>query len=210
MDGLLIDSEKIYFLSARACSADYHYGLTDELILSTMGLNLTATYQRFSDVLGIDFPMEDFLKHERVYHKKFLDDLGLQKKKGVDELFAYLDQNGIKKAIATSTYKKRAEMFLQMANIPGPIDHMTCGDELKESKPEPEIYLKAASAFPFDKDEILAFEDSPNGILSAYNAGLKVVHIPDLAYVSEEIKEKSFIVLDDLSQAIKLIEDLNS
>ena len=55
----------------------------------------------------------------------------------------------------------------------------------------------------------MTVEDSGNGILSAVSAGLKVVHIPDLANVADEVKEKSFAVLDDLSQAVKLIEGLN-
>ena len=55
----------------------------------------------------------------------------------------------------------------------------------------------------------MRYEDSGNGILSAYNAGLKVIHIPDLAYVSDEVKEKSFRILNDLTEAIELIQQTN-
>ena len=111
--------------------------------------------------------------------------------------------------IATSTYRETADRYLKMASLEGCFDHIVYGDDLTESKPLPQIYLKAMAAFDFKPEEMLAFEDSPNGILSAYNAGLKVIHIPDLAYVAPEIKEKSFVILEDLSQTIKLLEDLN-
>ena len=209
MDGLLIDSEKVYVSCAFACSEKYGYGFTKDFFLSTLGLNERATKEKFQQEKGADFPFEEFFDREWVIHQEYLKTNGLQKKKGVDELLAYLDQKGIRKAIATSTEKKFADYYLSLAGLSGRFDKITYGDELTESKPLPQIYLRSIGSFGIDKDGILAFEDSPNGILSAYNAGLKVVHVPDLAYVSDEIKEKSFAVLDDLSQAIKLIEELD-
>ena len=210
MDGLLLDTEKIYYESALACSERKGYGVSEDLILSSMGLNMAATRELFMTKMGPDFPFDRFFEDVEVLHKEYLQTKGIQKKKGVDELFVYLDEKGIRKSVATSTYKDRADMFMELAGISGLFDHIVYGNDLKESKPHPHIYLKAIKAFDFDKDEILAFEDSNNGILSAYNAGLKVVHIPDLAKISKEAKEKSFIILEDLSQAIKLIEQLNS
>ena len=210
MDGLLIDSESVWYKSASACSGKYGFDVPDELILGTMGLNDTETRRRFMTAMGEDFPYDEFISRTVELRKEYLDIHPLKKKKGLDELFAYLDRNGIKKAVATSTKKDHAIRSLESTLLTDSFDHITYGDDLKESKPRPEIYLKAVSAFDFPKENILAFEDSNNGILSAYNAGLKVVHIPDLASVEEESRQKCFAVLSDLSEAIELIERINS
>ena len=207
MDGLLIDTEIIYLKTALECSKLYGYNVPEELIRSTMGNNSAETRNRFMNYMGEDFPYEEFMERESVLHQKYIEEHSIQKKKGCDELLSFLEEKGIRKAIATSTKRKTADRFLEITGLTGRFDHIVYGDDLKESKPRPEIYLKAIEAFPYKKEEILAFEDSGNGILSADAAGLKVVHIPDLAEVSDEIKEKSLAVFDDLSQAVKLFED---
>ncbi len=210
MDGLLIDSEKVWRDIAIECSERYGYAVPDKLILDTMGLNDIETERRFLVSLGDDFPFREFVSRSLQFKKEYLNAHPLEKKKGLDELFAYLDQNGIRKAVATSTRKTTAEAYLKSVGLENSFDHITYGDDLKESKPRPEIYLKTAAAFDIPKESILAFEDSNNGILSAYNAGLKVVHIPDLASVEELTRKKCFAVLNDLSEAIELIEKINS
>ena len=210
MDGLLIDSETIWHTCALACSEKYGYGVPDELVLDTMGINGEETRRRFLAVLGDDFPYYEFISRTVELKREYLNSHSLNKKKGLDELFAYLDRNNIRKAVATSTNRSSAELSLKRVGLENSFDHITFGDDLKESKPRPEIYLKAISAFDIPKENILAFEDSNSGILSACNAGLKVVHIPDLASVEEENRQKCFAILNDLSEAIELIGKINS
>ncbi len=209
MDGLLIDSERIYLESAMECSRIHNYGVSDELIRRTMGNNMAETKRRFLETMGEDFPFEKFRDDRLVIQDEYLRNHPIEKKKGTEELLDYLDEKKILKAVATSTRRVRANQFLESAGLSGRFDHIVYGDDLIESKPRPEIYLRAISAFDVDKSEILAFEDSGNGILSAVNAGIEVVLVPDLAYVADEVKEKSFTVLNDLTEAVKLIDEIN-
>ena len=87
---------------------------------------------------------------------------------------------------------------------------MVTGDMINKSKPDPQIYLKAIEPFNLNKEEILAFEDSNNGILSAYNANLNVIYIPDIAIVKDETKEKVYKTLNDLNEVIDLIKEFNN
>lgn len=210
MDGLLIDSEKSWYEASLICSEECGYNIPGELVLKTMGLNEAETTRQYKEALGEDFPFHRFVERTLQLQTAYLEKHPLEKKKGLDELFAYLDKNGIKKAVATSNSKIYADESLESVGILDRFDHITYGDDLKESKPRPEIYLKAAGTFDIPKKNILAFEDSNNGILSAYNAGLKVVHIPDMAIVEEDTRKKCFAVLNNLSEAIELIEKINS
>ena len=68
---------------------------------------------------------------------------------------------------------------LQQAALLDYFATLTCGDEVCHSKPEPDIYSAACNSISCAAHECIAVEDSPNGILSAYRAGLKPVMVPD-------------------------------
>ena len=75
---------------------------------------------------------------------------------------------------------------------------------VKRGKPFPDVYLSALERVHANKDEVIVFEDSPNGIRSAYNAGLKVIFIEDLSPYDEEIKSKTISQLKDIKEIIGL------
>ena len=60
------------------------------------------------------------------------------------------------------------------------MDHVVCGDDVKNGKPEPDLFLCALHKFPGVKpEEALVFEDSPLGILAANKAGIPAIFVPD-------------------------------
>ena len=68
-------------------------------------------------------------------------------------------------------------------------DKITCGDEIKNLKPDPEIFLKSAEKLALIPDECIVIEDSPAGIQAAYNAGMYGIHVEDLKEADETIKK---------------------
>ncbi len=59
-------------------------------------------------------------------------------------------------------------------------DSVICGDMVKKAKPDPEIYQKASESLGIQPENCMAFEDAPGGILSAHQAGMRVIMVPDL------------------------------
>ena len=210
MDGLMLDSETVYFHNVMECNEKYGYGVPADLVLRSLGANEIETRASYLKAMGPDFPYDEFSSRTWQIQLECMKSHPIQKKKGIIELLDYLTENNIRKVVATSSSQYYAKDFLKDAGLYDYFDHVVYGDDLTESKPAPQIYLKAIEPFGFDKENILAFEDSSNGILSAYNAGLKVVHIPDIAIVEESTKEKCFAILHDLNEAIGLIEKMNS
>lgn len=74
------------------------------------------------------------------------------------------------------------------------------------SKPKPDIYLKACEAIHMPPEEVMAVEDSPNGIRSAYAAGMKPIMIPDLVEPDEEISGLLYRKYDSLLELKKAME----
>ena len=66
-------------------------------------------------------------------------------------------------------------------------------------KPSPDIYEYACRQLKLLPEECMAVEDSPNGILSAYRAGLSVVMVPDLAEPDEETAKLLYAKFDTLA-----------
>ena len=82
-------------------------------------------------------------------------------------------------------------------------DAFVCGDDVKNGKPDPEVFLIAAKKLGLEPVDCVAFEDSINGIKSAHSAGMTTVMIPDLSEPTDEIKPMIDFLCTDLSEAIK-------
>ena len=77
---------------------------------------------------------------------------------------------------------------------------------VKKSKPEPDIFLEAASRIDSSPEECLVIEDSFNGIRAAYSAGIRAIMVPDLLEPDDEMKEKAWKILPSLVEVKELIE----
>ncbi|MBQ7538721.1 MAG: HAD-IA family hydrolase, partial [Treponema sp.] len=66
---------------------------------------------------------------------------------------------------------------------------------------DPEIYLKAASSLGLSPSECVAIDDSPNGVRSAFNAGIKCIMVPDLISADDEMREKAWKIFKNLKEA---------
>jgi beta-phosphoglucomutase-like phosphatase (HAD superfamily) len=94
----------------------------------------------------------------------------------------------------------------ESAKVTGYFDQIICGDMLEKSKPDPDIYLKAAAALQVAPQDCMAIEDSPNGLTSAYRAGMKTVMVPDLVALNAELEKMLFACVPSLRDVIPLLE----
>ena len=79
-------------------------------------------------------------------------------------------------------------------------DRITGGDTVTQSKPAPDVFLKAAEGLAFEK--IFVIEDSFNGIRAAKNAGMIPIMVPDMILPDDEMREKAEIILPDLTAVL--------
>ena len=95
----------------------------------------------------------------------------------------------MKIGLASSTRYEVVHQQLKDAGILPYFQTLTCGDMVKQSKPEPEIFLKACESLLIKPEEAIAIEDSFNGIRSAYRAGMFPIMVPDMIVPNEEMKQ---------------------
>lgn len=189
MDGLLIDTEPIANDAARASVRDLGYALRDDSLDAMLGRNRKDCEAILLGALGTHFPLGEFWAgFDRHYHATLERD-GVPLKPGVIELIELLDVCSLPYAVATSTRRPTAIRKLAMAGIGHHFEHIVGGDQVAQSKPHPEIYLKAAALIAIEPCECLALEDSPAGARAALAAGMRTIVIPDLIAFQPEIEE---------------------
>lgn len=203
MDGLLLDSERLALEAFLYACNHLQLGDLSELFKRCIGTNseLGETILR-EGLKGItDF--EQFGQIWDTEYKKLTETQPIRLMTGVKELLGHLEQLGIPMAVATSTKTERAKTKLKNSGIIDYFNFIVGGDQVEQSKPAPEIYLKAASEMALQPEDCLAFEDSANGVKSAVAAGMTVVQIPDLIRPDVELLKLGHIVLDSLDDVLE-------
>jgi HAD superfamily hydrolase (TIGR01509 family) len=208
MDGLMFDTEKISYIAWNEAAKQYNYQISRDLFEKTVGTDINKTKEIYIKHFGDRFPF-DLIRSERA---KISDEIiktnGVPIKKGFCELMKHLNNGKIKKAVATSTSRKRALNLLSLVQIDGFFDYILCGDEIKNCKPNPEIFLKVADKLKCTPKKCLVLEDSEIGIIAAYQAGMIPIMVPDLKEPSKEIQSFIFSRMNSLLDVKSFLEEI--
>lgn len=202
MDGLMLDTEKLYNRFWREAAAEFGYAMTYEHALIIRSMNPEICAATLKELLGKEFPYEEAKELRRKLMKEYVKIHGVEKKKGLDELLKYLKENKFKIAVATSSNRSRTEWYLTSVGVWEYFDEIICGDMVEKGKPEPDIYLTAAKRLGLFPGECVALEDAPAGILSAYRAGCHPVFVPDLDKADDDIRKIAEYIADSLLDVI--------
>ncbi|MGM9972953.1 MAG: HAD family hydrolase [Clostridiaceae bacterium] len=204
MDGLLLDTEKLFFEAALNVANENNYNISRELLMSTLGVTDEQEKRIFREALGTEFPLDTFFRTARESMFSRIEIEGIAVKEGLLELLDFLERNNILRVVATSRYREQAEWLLAKAGIKNRFHKIICGDDVKNGKPAPDIFLKACELMGVDKSEAVVLEDSINGLRAAKAAEIKCILIPDIINPTTEEEKLAYIKLKNLKEVIKL------
>lgn len=208
MDGLMIDSERVTFECYQERLKDMNLTMDEEFYKTLLGKPIKGIYQRFYDVYGNDFPIENVIQDVHQLMAERFETEGVPVKKGLVELLHYLKDNNYKTIVATSSNRDRVDKILAQAKITEFFDGSICGDEVTKGKPNPEVFLKSCQKLGVNVDEAIVLEDSEAGIQASYDANIKVICIPDMKYPEKQYEEKTFKILKDLTEVTAYLKSL--
>lgn len=198
MDGVVLDTEKLYTRFWVEAAQSLGYPMTREMALGMRSLNRKAGEEKLKAYLGASVDYHAVRETRIARMNLFIEENGVEIKAGIFELLEFLKQNGIKTSIATSSPLDRAKKHLSYTGLWDKFDAVVSGHMVAHGKPEPDIYIYAASTLGLQPKECLALEDSPSGILSAYRAGCVPIMVPDQDKPDEEIKGMVYAVAENL------------
>jgi HAD superfamily hydrolase (TIGR01509 family) len=206
MDGTLVDTEPHWIACEQELVAAHGGSWTDEDAMALVGKPLLVSAGYLSAVGGVDLAPAEIVE-------RLLDGVVARVREripwtpGAQELLSSLGAAGVPIALVTMSYRRLAEAVL--AGVPeGTFGAVVTGDEVRESKPHPEPYLRAAALLGVDPRRCVAVEDSPTGVAAAEAAGCVTVVVDGVAAVPPapgRIKVRSLgdLTLDGLEQLLR-------
>lgn len=206
MDGLMFDTERMYqkawLQAGRQMGAPMELEIVDRL----RGRNREGCARVCREVFGEEFDFDAMRTACRALMARWIEEDGLPVKPGLYELLAELERRGIPAVLATSTTRDSAWGHLQRAKVDRYFLGAVCGDEVSHSKPDPEVFLKAAALAGKDPARCMVLEDSPAGVRAGAAAGCFTVMVPDLTAPDEELKKLADEILPGLRDVIPLLD----
>lgn len=204
MDGLMVDSEVLWWKACSKTSTAMGVELPYEVFLSIVGLTVQPTYERLAAHFGEGFDMAAWQAAMRA-EMKAMHAIGVAMKTGVVEILDHLDALGLPRAVATSSSRETLDATLDPHGLTQRFQAIITRESVTQHKPHPAPYLAAAAALGVNPADCLALEDSHNGVRSAAAAGMMTVMVPDLLDPTEEIRGLCARVARDLHEVRDLL-----
>lgn len=203
MDGLMVDTEPLSLRAFNLIFAKYGKQLSDE-DNNNLYVGLSDTDATEDMVRRYKLPISPkelaFAKHQvyqQILEKEVLPQPGLQ------DLLLRLRNTGYKTAIASGSLLEEIEIVINKLKIAKFIDAYCSASQVKNGKPAPDIFLKAAEKLGMEASECLVLEDAPKGVEAAKAAGMTCFAIP-----SKETKGQNFGGADRVLNSLSVVFNL--
>ncbi len=203
MDGLMFDTEPLWTQVWEPVLAEmgfaYPHGLADA-VRGTSGKSMEAIINRFVPEADAARVREGAYAavHELIAR-------GVPKKPGLDELLAFLDEQGVPMAVASSSALEVIEMNLNNGGVRAYFGQLLSGAGMANPKPAPDIFLQTAAAMGVDPARTLVLEDSLSGVRAGAAGGFVTVMVPDLVAPDEYAREHAAAICCDLHEVRGLL-----
>ena len=177
MDGLLFDTERLYWEVGDTILKRRGYRYSEELQSRMMGRVGVSSVEQMIHMHGLSDSPEDLLRESDELYGEMLSN-GLQPMPGLDQWISCLQTTGLPFGLATSSRRKFVDMILPTTDWHTSLSFILTGDDVSNGKPHPEMYLKAAETMQIPPASMLVLEDSGNGCAAAVAAGAQTVAVP--------------------------------
>ena len=185
MDGLMLDTEVIARIAWQRAGEDLGFTISDALFASFIGRTANDSDAMLREVWGAEFPSTQLRQRITHHWDTHIAEHGVPSKPGLVELLDFLVEKGIRRAVATSSRKENAKK--KLTPFKAYFEVLVTGDDIKNGKPAPDIFLLAAKELGLQPEECLVLEDSFAGMRAAKAAGIEAIMVPDLLTPNEEI-----------------------
>lgn len=209
LDGLLINSEKLYWDANIQAAEEEKLGTPRDAYLKLTGATVKEMQNFYHKYFKTTADRDRFIKRTDDLVWQWTDEGKLKLQKGVQVALDEFQKRGLQMAIASSNYENVLQHALWATGIRNYFDfHLSYLDVQKEhikAKPAPDIYLAAAKKMGLPQKNILVFEDSSTGVQAAARAGLKCAMVPDLIPPTEKDKQNAVMICKNFFEFLRKI-----
>ena len=205
MDGVIIDSEEIHKKAYYETFNTLNIEVSETLYKSFTGSSTINAFQKLVTHFKLDLNPEELVLNKRKRYVNFFEnDPTLHLVKGVEELIKHCYNKGITLVLASSSAMVNIDRVFNRFNLNPYFTAKISGADLTESKPNPEIFEKAALLGNTPKENCVVIEDSDNGVTAANAAGIFVFGFKNPMAEDQTLENADFI-LNNFKRLKKLL-----
>ncbi len=204
MDGLMIDSECLYFQAEREIGRAFGRNVRDEILWKMMGRNPIEGMEILVRESELPVSPQDAVRMRNdLMRRKMRTDLRVMP--GLPQIIeAFFGR--LKLAISTGAQEEFLDIAVDQLGIRDKFDVLQASDGIVKGKPDPEIYLKTCERLGLKPEECFVLEDSENGVRAARQAGCFVIAVPS-EYTKTQDFRSACLVASDLHDAANFIRE---
>lgn len=199
MDGVIVDTEPVHKYAYYRHFDELNIEVSETMYASFTGNSTRNVFQKIKETFLLKHEVEDLILRKRqLFNEAFDTKPDLELISGVEDLIKDLHRNGMQLILASSASKSTIDRVFRRFELYPYFTHTISGEDFPKSKPDPAIFLHAASLSLFEKENCIVIEDSTNGVKAAHAAEIFCI-----GYHSDNSKHQ------DLSLADHLINDFS-
>ena len=197
MDGVIIDTEPLHHQAFFTQFAELGITVSDALYASFLGSSTRNVFQRLKQEFNLPQEVDELLRRKReLFNEAFDTDAGLDLLPGVRTLIEDIQQHGIQLVLASSASKATIARVFNRFGLGPYFSHLVSGEDFAQSKPNPEIFLHAATLAETPVTECIVIEDSANGVAAAKAAGIYCIGYASPHSAGQDLRLADRVVQD--------------
>ncbi len=200
MDGLLVDSEPLWFLVERAFAARRGGDFTEEHARENIGKGIKNTVRFMHELFGFAVDVERDVDELIADFMARVDELAL-KPGAMDLLERTRDTHAL--ALASSSHRRLVHRTLDRFGLRPVFKAVVSGEDAPHPKPAPDLFLRAAELIGVPIGECVVLEDSVAGVTAGRAAGAIVVAVPEGPLGGRPFSDLADVVVADLFEAAR-------
>ena len=175
MDGVMVDSEPIYFESNRSVFAELGFTVSHDDYAQFVGLDAGRMWAQLKALHNLPHRVPELVGLEADGMVAGLQAAGLEPMPGLLTLIDALRSRDRRLAVASSSTRRVIQTVLAKLRLEDAFDHVISGEDVELGKPAPDIFLLASNLLEIPPAECLVIEDSANGVRAAKAAGMRCI-----------------------------------
>ena len=199
MDGVLIDSEPLHFLSDITLLKRLNIETTKEYHNKYVGYSAPNKWKEIKHEFNIPNSLQEILNMSVSTKLELLSQSDYDPIDGVPELLEALNSHNIPVAVASSSSSKFINEVLRKIRVEKYIQTQVSGENIERSKPEPDIFLKTAEILQVNPKGCVVIEDSRNGVIAAKRDGMKCIGFKNINSGNQDLSSAD-IIIDRIEQ----------
>lgn len=194
MDGVLLDSEPMHQEIIYETFQLEGIPFDKAYIQTLTGMSAFPMWEKVKHDAQRSESVEELIKFHRDYFFKRLPEVKVPLVPHVKDVLEKFKNEGKHLSLASSSGRKLIDIFTQQTNIAHYFEVIMSGDDVKYSKPNPEIFLKVAQWYRLPATQFTVIEDSTNGVKAAKSANMKCIGFDNPLSGGQDLSQADLLI----------------